>query len=349
VPVEALPRAKLGWTGAVKALAADGALGTNKRWSAILDLTASVTDLDRYDAALRKHTFAATMGKARRPTAAPAECPVHAYNNKMSTLRSTVATFGKAPLPEPPKTAAPSVHSYTEPRSTLRKSTAATFGKAPIEAPPRTAGPDVHSYAAPFSSFTPKLGATFGRATTGRGEALKTACSVHSYSATMTTPSTARRSAAQAVSTFGTAPARPQSFTAMTKTGLLLATPKRPTTLPPLAPAQRTAAAAHAITFASKLRKTVSAVEVMTLEETPKGTCSPARVGTPAEMTKAASTPGAATPIWDADATPTFGSPVCDFKPEVLGLLMQEKLKPDEGYHSPAKRKLSMNASVAAA
>lgn len=222
-------RPKLGWKGAVDKLAKSGALGTSKRWTVVLrEIKETTNALDKYDVSLRKHTYSATIGTAKREVAKPAPCPVHSYNTALSTLRSKHA---------------------------------ATFGKASLDKPPPTAGPAIHSYSSLGSSFTPKLGATFGRASTGRGEPPRTACSVHSYSPMPPATPLARRSPTRGGGTFGTAPARPGSI-AMTRTGLLLSS--KPSTLPPLEPLtkpSKTAAATHALGFASKLKRAVSSAE----------------------------------------------------------------------------------------
>jgi len=217
-------RPPFGWKGAVDGLKKTGALGSSKRWSSVIDeIKATTEDLDKYDSQLRKHTYAATIGTAKRESAKPAECPVHSYNTSLSTLRRASATFGKAPLVKPPA----------------------------------TAGPAVHSYSAMGSSLTPKSGgATFGRASTGRGEPPRTACSVASYSA----PASTLRP--RGGGTFGKAAARPGSV-AMTRTGLLLsAKPNSLPPLEPLLQGKKGAAtAANALGFASKLKRAVASAE----------------------------------------------------------------------------------------
>jgi len=217
-----------GWRSAVSGLKRQGALGASKRFAAVVeDITTSVNDLNNYDAAIRKHTFSATIGTARlaRDELAPAPCPVHSYNTALSTLRKKHAAFNHAERVLGGPIASCSVHSYSG------------------------------------ASFTPKsTTSTFGRASTGRGEPPKTACSVAYYSAERMP--TARPT--RPVGTFGTAPAR--GSVTMSRTGLVLA-PSKPTTLPPIGSGpSRTAATARAATFASKLRKAVSSSEVLVVE-----------------------------------------------------------------------------------
>jgi len=219
---------KMNWKGAVEGLKKTGAMGASKRWTSVIqEIKATTEDLDKYDASQRKHSYAATIGTAKREGAAPAPCPVHAYNSAVSTLRRGSATFGKAPL----------------------------------DKPPATAGPAVHSYSAMGSTFTPKAGATFGKASTGRGVAGKSACNVAYYSAPSTASSTMTLGRSPMGGTFGKAAARPGSV-AMTRTGLLLSS--KPAALPPLEPLtckSRTAAASHAIGFANKLKRAVASSE----------------------------------------------------------------------------------------
>jgi hypothetical protein len=88
------PLARAERTGLLQAV--DRALPA-ERWSSVIDeIKATTEDLDKYDSQLRNHTYAATIGTAKRESAKPAECPVHSYNTSLSTLRRASATFGKA-------------------------------------------------------------------------------------------------------------------------------------------------------------------------------------------------------------------------------------------------------------
>ena len=331
-------RPKLGWKGAVEKLAKTGALGASKQWSTVLDdIRATTKDLDSYDVALRKHTYA--------------------------------ASFGKAPLKHPPMSAGPKVHSYSGMGSTLR-STVATFGKAPIEHPPISAGPKVHSYSGMGSTFTPKMGATFGRAKTGRGDPPKTACSVHSYSSIPPATPLTRKSPVRG--TFGTAPARPASIV-MTRTGLLLSTGK-PASLPPLTPLRSKArSTTNALGFASKLKRAVSSAEnlqsgpadILIIDRTPSSTAAlDSGAPHPDALDSEGAAPAAEAPALEASVTRLseeyqrkVGRLAGDATPPELGLkegslpnllteadaaaLARELLDAKETV-SPVKRKLSM-------
>lgn len=170
-------------------------MGVQQQWDSVIqDVTASTKELDKYDSALRKHVFAATIGKSKRPGLGPAPCPVHSYNQSLSTLRETAVKFGSA----------------------------ARGLNAELRTPC-----SVHTYSAVRSSLTPKSNATFGRAKTGRAEPPRTICGIHSYMSDTVTP----RRPLKMVGTFGTATARGDAM--MTRSGLLIAAAK-PASLAPL-------------------------------------------------------------------------------------------------------------------
>ena len=156
-----------------------------------------------FDDELKKHTYHATIGKARQSKAKGAECPVHAYaapdvgskfhsapaSTTGSRTASRTASRSTSPTGQRIAASAPGSRSSSR-RPSLSSGTPSRISSAPSVSEDGVAA---HSFAA-----------TFGTTPTSRGELPKTSCKVHSYGASdvylsnrTTTPS----------ATFGTASA----------------------------------------------------------------------------------------------------------------------------------------------